>query len=119
MEHRTPKSRYTRTSRKFFVKQLSQIERRENRLRKLRNKLVTPKGSAVYGDSAIALCPQSHHHMGKSEDESEHIGEMLKAHSEDPAVMVRPVSHYVYLSFNDIYGYRIFYLNLRLICFPE
>jgi hypothetical protein len=33
LEHRSPKARYTRTSRKGFIKQMTQIERRQARIR--------------------------------------------------------------------------------------
>lgn len=41
LEHRSPKSRYTCTDRKGFIKQLTVIERRQARIRRIRvmNKL--------------------------------------------------------------------------------
>src|ERR1700683_2723637 len=36
LEHRLPKSRYTRTNRKCFMKQLTRIERRQARIRTIR-----------------------------------------------------------------------------------
>ncbi|KJA13829.1 hypothetical protein HYPSUDRAFT_99722, partial [Hypholoma sublateritium FD-334 SS-4] len=39
LEHRSPKSRYLRTSRKHFEKQLGHIERRQARIRRIRQRL--------------------------------------------------------------------------------
>lgn len=39
LEHRSPKSRYRRTNRKYFEKQLGNIERRQARIRRIRQKL--------------------------------------------------------------------------------
>ncbi len=39
LEHRSPKSRYRRTSHKQFEKQLGHIERRQARIRRIRQKL--------------------------------------------------------------------------------
>ena len=39
LEHRSPKSRYLRTNRKNFEKQMGNIERRQSRIRKIRQKL--------------------------------------------------------------------------------
>ena len=39
LEHRSPKSHYLRTSRKNFEKQLGDIERRQARIRRIRQKL--------------------------------------------------------------------------------
>lgn len=39
LEHRSPKSRYLRMSRKNFEKQLGNIERRQARIRRIRHKL--------------------------------------------------------------------------------
>ena len=40
LEHRSPKSRYLRTSRKNFEKQLGNIERCQARIRRIRQRLV-------------------------------------------------------------------------------
>lgn len=69
---------------------MTQIERRQARLRKMKSKLIgsdTMKLGALGSDST-ALSPQSHHHMGKSESEPEHIGTLLKKHQGDPAILV-------------------------------
>lgn len=66
---------------------MAQIERRQACLRKMRSKLGKPKNPAIH--DSVALDPQSHHHIGKSENEPEHIGTFLKMHQGDPAIMVQ------------------------------
>ena len=80
-EHRVPKTRYLRTDRKEFTRQLTQIERRESRLRKLKDQ-VAPASEVV--PSAL----QVHHNIGKSEAKFEHIGTFLRTNIGDPAVHV-------------------------------
>jgi hypothetical protein len=85
LEHRTAKARYKRTDRKLFVKQLAQIERRQARLRRIKAKL-SPEAQARR--EAISKEPQQHHHIGRSQNQYEHIGTFLRRHAGDPAVMV-------------------------------
>jgi hypothetical protein len=86
LEHRTSKARYKRTDRKQFVRQLTQIERRENRLRRVRAKLVV---AGLCPDELVAKTPQEHHHIGVSQNEYDHIGTFLQKNSGDPAIKVR------------------------------
>lgn len=86
LEHRTPKARYKRTSKKFFIRQITQIERREHRLRRIR-----AHNNPSYGhdrDTSEAISPDMHHHIGKSQNEAEHIGTFLSTNAGDPAVKV-------------------------------
>jgi hypothetical protein len=85
LEHRTSKSRYKRTSRKFFVKQLAEIERRQARIRRIRQ---THENVGLLQDKDIAQTPEAHHHIGKSENFPEHVGTFLQKNSGDPAVKV-------------------------------
>lgn len=86
LEHRTPKSRYKRTDKKTFVKQLTEIERREARIRRIRMRLGRARGEQV------PRSLEEHHHIGKSQNEFEHIGTFLRRNSGDPATKVRVLS---------------------------
>lgn len=81
LEHRTSKARYLRTDRKAFVKQLTRMERRQTRLRRIKQKLST---STRVED--VATTPDAHHHIGLSENRYEHIGTFLRTNSGDPAI---------------------------------
>ena len=87
LEHRTPKSRYIRTSRKFFEKQLSQIERRQTRIRRIRQK--------IDGIRSIRLQPDKRpdssaikYHIGKSQNNPIILGSFLRENRSDPALQV-------------------------------
>jgi hypothetical protein len=89
LEHRSPKARYKRTSRKSFAKQLTQIERRQARLRHLRarhQKAGTPPREEV------AATPDMHHVIGKSQNYPENIPLFLQKHAGDPAIKVEAAS---------------------------
>lgn len=86
LEHRTPKRRYLRTNRKSFVKQLTQIERRQTRIRRIKEKIHSQTG--VHSEDA-STTPDVHYHIGLSENHFEHLGTFLRAHSGDPAVKVQ------------------------------
>jgi hypothetical protein len=85
LEHRTSKSRYKRTDKKIFVRQLAQIERREARLRCIRAKLY--QGGDARAE-AVTNTLREHHHIGSSRNLYEHIGTFLRKHSGDPAIKV-------------------------------
>lgn len=87
LEHRTPKARYRRTSKKFFIQQITQIERRQQRLRRIRARNNTASDSGQDKDKA-AITPDMHYHIGKSQNDAEHIGMFLSRNSGDPAVKV-------------------------------
>lgn len=83
LEHKTPKARYKRTSRKQFLKQITNIERREARIRALHAKHFPKMEDAILTNDL-----EVHHHMGKSQNEYEHIGTFLSSNALDPAVKV-------------------------------
>ncbi|KAF8063262.1 hypothetical protein FPV67DRAFT_1563422 [Lyophyllum atratum] len=108
LEHRVPKGNYKRTSKKQFQKQLAQIERRQSRLRRIKQKLMnlgSQPAVAVSGGAPAAIfgamgSPQqdsdsatstsggnatAHHHIGTSENLPEHVGTFLQVHAGDPA----------------------------------
>jgi hypothetical protein len=83
LEHRSPKSRYTRTSHKDFVKQLTQIERRQVRLRAIRARN-QDAGIPLHED--VSATPEMHHAFGKSQKLSENIPLFLQKHAGDPSI---------------------------------
>ena len=66
---------------------MTHVERREARIRRIRSRNLTEhKGSASYEE--VAVNPEVHHNIGKSEAFPEHIGLFVMNHSGDPAVNV-------------------------------
>lgn len=87
LEHRTPKTRYSRTSRKGFLKQMTQIERRQARIHRIREKLgVSYLPPEPIANDAASL--NAHYHIGKSQNESKHIVLFVQNNRGDPAVKV-------------------------------
>ncbi|KAF7966593.1 hypothetical protein HWV62_37801 [Athelia sp. TMB] len=84
LEHRTPKSRYPRTGRKFYVRQLANIDSRMTRLRRIRERT----GAAKLAFENVPASPDHHHHIGVSENLSIHTGEFIRAGAGDPAMEV-------------------------------
>lgn len=78
-----PKTRYKRTDKKLFIRQLTRIERREAHLRRLKRKLFPTKQPETLDRSG-----EKHHHIGISESQYEDIGTFLQSRSGDPAVKV-------------------------------
>ena len=88
LEHRSPKSRYTRTDRKSFVKQLMRIERRQARIRRIRA-TNNPEGQMTNTDEATTASPEEHHFIGKSQNSPFNIAAHLHENQRDPAIKVR------------------------------
>ncbi|TFK34101.1 hypothetical protein BDQ12DRAFT_700523 [Crucibulum laeve] len=78
LEHRTPKARYRRTSRKMYISQMTRIERRQMRIRRIRDSLHRLQREAT-DDSITWQAPEVHHHIGKSQNSAENIGAFLRA----------------------------------------
>jgi len=70
-----------------FVKQLTQIERREARLRRIRIRAKLSKTGQGSGD-LVARTPEEHYHIGVSEKSHLHIGTFLSKNAGDPAIQV-------------------------------
>jgi len=83
LEHRSPKARYTRTSRKGYLRQITQIERRQTRVRQIRERHRKAEHS-----TQDASPPNVHHVIGKSQNHPESIPLFLRKYSGDPAVKV-------------------------------
>lgn len=88
MEHRTPKTIYTRTSRKGFLKQMTQIERRQARIRRIREHQKMNGDTSTSIKTDIATSPNSRYHVGNSQNEPEHIVAFVQKNSGDPAIKV-------------------------------
>ena len=72
----------------MFIKQLTQIERRQIRLQRLKRKYsLSPKSP----DDKVEKSVKEHHHIGKSESHFEDIGSFLRLHMGDPAAKVFPI----------------------------
>jgi hypothetical protein len=65
------------------VQQLTQIERRQTRLRRIRQK-ATPRMEKEH----VPQDPVAHHHIGTSENFPQRFGQFLQSHYGDPAVTV-------------------------------
>jgi hypothetical protein len=80
-----PKARFSRTSRKHFIKQLTRIERRQARLRRIRQRY---KESGRAAREEVPISPELHHVIGRSQNYPEHIPSFLQNNANDPAVKV-------------------------------
>ncbi|KAF7985138.1 hypothetical protein HWV62_7692 [Athelia sp. TMB] len=76
LEHRTSKSRYPRTSHKYFTRQLAGIDLRANRLRRLRAHL---RLTSKLPKERIPKTFDEHHHIGISENRPVHINTFASA----------------------------------------
>lgn len=69
LEHRSPKSRYLRTSRKHFEQQLGHIERRQARIRRIRQRLNgNGKNHGVLMHEKGPVSSASAYHIGKTQN---------------------------------------------------
>jgi hypothetical protein len=87
LEHRTSKARYSGTNKREFIKQITQIERRQERIRRIRMRNLGD-GDINPLDESVATNPDIHHCIAKSEAHPEHIGLFIKKNQGDPAVEV-------------------------------
>lgn len=89
LEHRNAKSRYKRTSKRFVTKQMAQIERRQKRIRRIRQKILKEGGDPSGNRNEVkANNLDAQHHIGISENLHEDIGLFLRKREGDPAVKV-------------------------------
>ncbi|KAG2088019.1 uncharacterized protein F5147DRAFT_781150 [Suillus discolor] len=84
LEHRTPKGRYRHTDKRAFVHQLTQIERREARLHRIKQK--QPQRGPRIEAHKMASDPQLHHHIGQGKKMYDDLGQYLHDHAGDPAM---------------------------------
>jgi hypothetical protein len=86
LEHRMPKGRYRRTDRRDFIRQLTQIERRQARLRRIKQRQQKLAPRAELNENASD--PRLQHHMGQSEKVYDEFGHYLRSRARDPAMKV-------------------------------
>ena len=84
LEHCRPKGWHSQTDRKNFVKQMTQIERRQTRICRIKHKLMSTRAPV----EVVATAPEAHHHIGTSQKRHEHIPSFVCDHEGDPAVQV-------------------------------
>jgi hypothetical protein len=114
LEHRNSKSRYTRTSRKGFVKQLVQIERRQARIHRIRVQLVSAKRSPP---ETVASDPDVPYNIGKFQNCPVDLTQFVQMHADDPATQVlcppSPLTVCMLMSFD-----RVFFTNCAITSVP-
>lgn len=84
LEHCRPKGWHSCTDRRNFVKQMTQIEWRQARIRCLKHRLISRRTQA----ENEATAPDVHFHIGSSQNRHKHIPSFLHAHEGDPAIQV-------------------------------
>jgi hypothetical protein len=87
LEHCMPKGRYRHTDRRRFVRQLTQIERRQARLRRIKQRQQRQAPRSEVNETAFD--PKIHHHIGQSEKIYDDFGLYLRNHAKDPAIKVK------------------------------
>lgn len=87
LEHRSPKSRYLRTNRKYFEKQLGSIERRQARIRRIRQKLSNSSRETFVHEKGPVLSTSAYH-IGKTQNHPVDLGVYARDYCRDPAVKV-------------------------------
>lgn len=112
LEHRSPKARYKRTSKKGYKQQLVQIERRQARLRRIHQRFSTGNKplQESRGSRSNDVDPAVHHHIGVGENKPIHIGRFCQEHADDPAAMVRPFHEFLHcldLIFGSEFPYQV------------
>jgi hypothetical protein len=85
LEHRRVKSRYKRTNKKEFVRQLTRIERRQARIKLIRQRVQKEGGFAA---EDVPRNPTTHHEIGSSENCKLRFSSFLEKHKLDPAATV-------------------------------
>lgn len=65
---------------------MTQIERRQARIRRIRERLTKDGASFIEQDNATS--PNSRYHIGKTQNQPEHIVTFVQKNSGDPAVKV-------------------------------
>jgi hypothetical protein len=87
LEHRRSKTRFLRTSGRLIPQQLAKIERRQRRIRMIREKLQLLNSQGEVED--VADSPQAQYSMGLSQKWPVHVPTFLKKNEGDPAIQVR------------------------------
>jgi hypothetical protein len=83
LEHRASKARFARTNRRQFAKQMARIERREARIRRIRQRNFTTQDSEK---EKVASCPEAHYVIGKSQKLPWDVSQFVQRNLGDPAI---------------------------------
>ncbi|KAF9230744.1 hypothetical protein BU15DRAFT_83245 [Melanogaster broomeanus] len=83
LEHRVGKGRFTRTSRKAYIPQLASMERRQERIRRIKARATALH---AYHQDPAPNRPDIHHVIGQSQNFPENILTFQARNSDDPAV---------------------------------
>ncbi len=90
LEHKSPKLRYRRTSRKDFEKELGSIERRQARIRRIRQKLDSQKKTQnVLTHEKRPKLLDCDYHIGKTQDHPLDLKSLVQEKRHDPAAKVK------------------------------
>ena len=93
--------RFTRTSRKEYIRQLAWIERRQTRIRRIRE----ASKAAVVPAEVVPTIPDEHYNIGKSQHLPVNLNSFVQKNMDDPAVTVGVTNLRVFWkSFRDFLG---------------
>ncbi|KAG6911068.1 hypothetical protein DXG01_004583 [Tephrocybe rancida] len=112
LEHRSPKARYRRTSRKDYVKQIARIERRQAHLRRIRARITASNAThgQLTGDDGDNSAPEfaAHHKIGKSENNPLSIGLFYNDNLGDPATkdFIRRLKLHLLPRIREVLGFQ-------------
>lgn len=67
---------------------MTQIERRQARIRRICERLNTNSKSKTTADPETAMSPEARYHIGKTQNEPEHLVHFVQKNTGDPAVKV-------------------------------
>ena len=115
LAHHIPKGYYSWTNKKNFLWQLTQIERRQARIRSIRQRL--SKNQISDALDSILSHPGARYHVGKTHDWPEKITQFLQKHMEDPAIKVSKITRKVLQL--TVMNNRAFILCFKCIFFQE
>lgn len=89
LEHCTPKARYLRTSRKNFEKELGEIERRQARIRHIRQRLDSIGNKIkILTNEKGPVSSNCRYHIGKTQNHPVNLAILSQDHMGDPAAKV-------------------------------
>jgi hypothetical protein len=98
LEHRTSKARFSRTNGRLIPMQLSKIERRQSRIRRIRETTQQPLHQTDVNDNLTD--PRAQYNMGKTQNSPVHLPTFLHKNNDDPAIKVSravPFSSFFFL----------------------
>lgn len=86
-----------RTSRKGYLRQITQIERRQSRIRRIRSELDRERSNPCHEASDLGdpsnTDSEARYHIGKTQNNPEHIVSFIQANVQDPAIKVSTPSY--------------------------